>query len=508
METPALVLPQDENNRTLVNNVHPPEWKNPEPAPMYNLVVIGAGTAGLVTAAGAAGLGAKVALIERHLMGGDCLNVGCVPSKGLIRAARAAYDVRTASEFGVSGNADSSVDFGKVMERMRRIRAGISFHDSVERFSKELGVDVFIGNGKFTGPDRVEVDGRGLRFKKAAICTGARAAVPPIPGIAETGYLTNETVFELTELPRRLAVIGGGPLGCELAQTFARLGSQVTILQRGGHVLPREDADAAELVHRSLARDGIALRLQAKVLSAEKRGSEKVVTFEEDCRRVALPFDEILSGVGRAPNVEGLELEKAGIVYDPREGVRVNDRLQTSNRRVYAAGDICSPYKFTHTADALARILIANALFRGMQTTSSLVVPWCTYTDPEVAHVGLYEKDARDRGIEVLTLTVPFTDVDRALLDGEAEGLARVHLKKGTDMILGATIVARHAGDMINELSLAMSAGLGLSAIGKTIHPYPTQAEAVKKLADAYNRSRLTPFIKKVLMAWLKWQRG
>jgi len=508
METPALILPQDENNRTLVSNVHPPEWKNPEPAPMYNLVVIGAGTAGLVTAAGAAGLGAKVALIERHLMGGDCLNVGCVPSKGLIRAARAAYDVRTASEFGVSGNADPSVDFGKVMERMRRIRAGISFHDSVERFSKELGVDVFIGSGKFTGPDRVEVDGRGLRFKKAAICTGARAAVPPIPGIAETGYLTNETVFELTELPRRLAVIGGGPLGCELAQTFARLGSQVTILQRGGHVLPREDADAAELVHRSLARDGISLRLQAKVLSAEKRGKEKVVTFEEDCRRVALSFDEILSGVGRAPNVEGLDLEKAGIAFDPREGIRVNDRLQTSNPRVYAAGDICSPYKFTHTADALARILIANALFRGMQTTSSLVVPWCTYTDPEVAHVGLYEKDARDRGIEVLTLTVPFTDVDRALLDGEAEGLARVHLKKGTDMILGATIVARHAGEMINELSLAMSAGLGLSAIGKTIHPYPTQAEAVKKLADAYNRSRLTPFIKKVLMAWLKWQRG
>jgi pyruvate/2-oxoglutarate dehydrogenase complex dihydrolipoamide dehydrogenase (E3) component len=475
---------------------------------MYNLVVIGAGTAGLVTAAGAAGLGAKVALIERYLLGGDCLNVGCVPSKGIIRAGRALYDIRSAKEFGIDTGAGYSVDFGKAMERMRRIRAGISAHDSAGRFSKELGVDVFFGEGKFVGPDSIEAGGKLLRFKKAAICTGARAAAPAVPGIEETGYFTNETVFGLTELPRRLAVIGGGPIGCELAQTFARLGSRVTILQRGGHVLPREDADAAGIIHRALERDGVSLRLRAKLLKAGTREKEKVVTMEEDGGRTELVVDEILAGVGRAPNVEGLDLEKAGVAYDPSSGVQVNERLRTTNPRVYAAGDICFPYKFTHAADAMARILIANALFAGRQKTSALVIPWCTYTDPEVAHAGMYEREARDKGIEVLTLTTPLADVDRAVLDGETEGFARVHLRKGTDTILGATIVARHAGEMIGELALAMTAGLGMSAIGRTIHPYPTQAEAVKKLADAYNRTRLTPFVKKILNAWLAWRRS
>ncbi len=507
MEMRTLVLPQDENNRTLIENVHPAEWKNPASAPMYNLVVIGAGTAGLVSAAGAAGLGAKVALIERHMLGGDCLNVGCVPSKGIVRAGRAVYDVRTADVFGIRCG-KVSIDFGKAMEHMRRIRAGISAHDSAERFSKELGVDLFFGSAKFTGPNSIEVDGKRLKFKKAALCTGARAAAPAIPGIEETGYLTNENVFWLTELPKRLAVVGGGPIGCELAQAFVRMGSEVTILQRGGHVLPREDADAAEIVHKALARDGIELRLQAKILGAKKKGNDKVVIVEEDGKTALLTVDEILVGVGRAPNVEDLGLEMAGITYDSKEGVNVNERLQTSNPRVYAAGDICYPYKFTHTADALARILIANALFMARQSTSKLVVPWCTYTDPEVAHLGMYEKDARDKGINVLTLTVPLSDVDRSLLDGETEGFARVHLKKGGDQILGATIVARHAGEMINELSLAMTAGLGLSAIGRTIHPYPTQAEAIKKLADAYSRTRLTPLVKKLFTAWLKWQRS
>ena len=508
MEEKPLVLPQDEHNRKLVRNAHPPDWKNPDPSSLYNLVVIGAGTAGLVTAAGAAGLGAKVALIERNLMGGDCLNVGCVPSKGIIRAGRAVHDVRRAEEFGVTCGANVSIDFGKAMERMRRVRAGISDHDSVERFSKELGIDVFLGQGKFIGPNGIEVEGKRLRFKKAAICTGAHAAVPPVPGIEEAGYLTNESVFWLTELPRRLAIIGGGPIGCELAQTFARLGSNVTILHRGGHVLPREDADAAEIVQRSFTREGIALRLQARILRIEKRLTEKIIIVEESGKAVELAVDEILVGVGKAPNVEGLDMEKAGIAYDRRDGVKVNDRLQTTNPRVFAAGDICFPYKFTHTAEALARIVIANALFMAKQKTSALVIPWCTYTDPEVAHVGMYEKEARDRGIGVLTMTVPLTDVDRALLDGEAEGFARVHLKKGSDRLLGGTIVARHAGEMINELSLAMTAGIGFSRIVKTIHPYPTQAEAIKKLADAYNRTRLTPLVKRIMTAWLKWQRS
>jgi pyruvate/2-oxoglutarate dehydrogenase complex dihydrolipoamide dehydrogenase (E3) component len=508
MESKILVFPHDENNKTLINNVHPQEWKNPEPAPRYNMVVIGAGTAGLVTAAGAAGLGAKVALIERQFMGGDCLNVGCVPSKGIIRAGRAVHDVKTSGDFGISSAVNVSINFDKAMERMRRIRADISAHDSVQRFSKELRIDVFLGEGKFLGLDTIQVGGRKLQFKKAALCCGARAFVPPIPGLEETGYLTNETVFWLTELPRTLAVIGGGPIGCELAQTFARMGSQVTILQKGGQILPREDIDAAECVQRSFAQDGIKLRLHAKILKTAQNGNKKIIVFEEHGKHVELSVDQILIAVGRAPNVEGLDLEKAQITYDLRSGVKVNDHLQTTNHRVYAAGDICSPYKFTHTADAMARIVIANALFMATQKVSSLVIPWCTYTDPEVAHVGMYEKDARDKGIDVLTLAVPLSTVDRALLDGEAEGFARVHLKKGCDKILGATIVARHAGEMINELSLAITAGLGFSAIGKTIHPYPTQAEIIKRLADAYNKTRLTPFVKKLFNTWCRWQRS
>ena len=509
MGAPPLILPPaDGYNRTLTANVHPPGWTNPEPAPCYNLVVIGAGTAGLVCAAGAAGLGARVALVECHLLGGDCLTYGCVPSKGIIRASRAIHEAQNGGRFGIAGGESLSVDFAAAMERMRRVRSEISPHDSARRFRDELGVDVFFGEGRFVSRDTVEVEGKRLRFRKAAVCTGARAAAPPIPGIEEAGYLTNETVFSLTELPPRLAVIGSGPIGCELAQTFARLGSRVTLLERGGHILPREDRNAAEIVQAAFDRDGVLVLLETKTVGAARRGTEKVVTVERGGERRELVVDEILVGVGRAPNVEGLGLEVAGIAFDPQRGIRVDERLRTGNPRVYAAGDCCFPYKFTHTADALARIVIANALFMGRQRTSALTIPWCTYTDPEVAHVGMYEEEAQAKGIEVTTLTVPLSEVDRARLDGETEGFARVHLRKGTDRILGATIVARHAGEMIGELTLAMTAGLGLGAIGRTILPYPTQAEAAKKLADAYNRTRLTPFVKKVLGAWLKWQRG
>jgi pyruvate/2-oxoglutarate dehydrogenase complex dihydrolipoamide dehydrogenase (E3) component len=279
------------------------------------------------------------------------------------------------------------------------------------------------------------------------------------------------------------------------------------LIELGSHILGREDGDAAEVLHTAFIREGIDLQLGVTILSVEKQGSDKVLRLERDGKTVEVIADEILVGVGRAPNIEGLELEKAGIVYD-KTGVKISDTLQTSNPNIYAAGDICFPYKFTHTADALARILIANALFMGRQKTPALTIPWCTYTDPEIAHVGMYERDAQEKGIEVTTLTVPLSDIDRAVLDGETEGFARVHLRKGTDKILGATIVARHAGEMINEFSLAITNGLGISAIGTTIHPYPTQAEVIKRLADAYNRTRLTPFVKNLLSGWLKWQRG
>ena len=501
------VLPSDAHNQTLVANVHPPDWANPVPAERYNLVVIGAGTAGLIAAAGAAGLGARVALIERHLLGGDCLNVGCVPSKAVIRASRALFEARNSAPFGVLHGAGLGFDFATAMERMRRLRAEISQHDSARRFRDELGVDVFIGTGSFRDPETIDVAGKTLRFKKAAICTGARAAALPIPGLAAAGYLTNETLFSLTELPPRLAVIGGGPIGCEMAQAFARFGSHVTLIELGPQLLGREDGDAAALLHEAFIREGIDLQLGVKIIDVKTLGSDKILYLERDGQVLDVTVDAILVSVGRAPNIEGLGLEKAGIKFD-RSGVAVSDTLQSSNPNVYAAGDICFPYKFTHTADALARILIANTLFMGRQKSSALTIPWCTYTDPEIAHVGLYEKDAAEKGIAVTTLTVPLADIDRAVLDGETAGFARVHLRQGTDRILGATIVARHAGEMINEFSLAISNGLGIAAIGKTIHPYPTQAEVSKRLADAYNRTRLTPLVKKLLAAWLKWQRG
>ena len=507
MTSPVMILPDTPENRELAEIVHPSNWVNPEPAPCYNLVVIGGGTAGLIAAAGAAGLGGKVALIERHLMGGDCLNTGCVPSKGVISASRAIHHARNSSKFGVVDGSGLKFDFETAMERMRRLRADISHHDSARRFRDELGIDVFIGQGSFSGADTIEVTGKTLRFKKAAICTGARAGAPPIPGLEEAGYLTNETLFSLTELPPRMAVIGAGPIGCEMAQSFARFGSRVSLIEPGPHILGREDGDAAKILHGAFVREGIDLQLGMKIVGVETSGSDKILHLECEGKRIDVTVDAILVGVGRVPNLDGLGLEKAGVRHD-RSGVTVNDNLQTSNPHVYAAGDICFSFKFTHTADALARILIANALFMGRQKASALTIPWCTYTDPEIAHVGMYEGDAREKGIEVTTLTVPLSDIDRAVLDGDSEGFARVHLRRGTDIILGATIVARHAGEMINEFSLAITTGLGISAIGKTIHPYPTQAEVIKRLADAYNRTRLTPFVKNLLSGWLKWQRG
>lgn len=500
-------LPFPDGDALLEHNVHPRDWLNPDPAQRYNLVVIGAGTAGLVCAAGAAGLGAKVALVERHFMGGDCLVYGCVPSKGLLRAARAVHDARSSGEFGVGGGEALTADFAAAMARMRGLRGEISSHDSAVRF-RNLGVDVFFGDARFTAPDTVAVNGTLLRFNRAAICTGAEAARLPIPGLTEAGFLTNETVFSLTKLPQRIVVIGGGPIGCELAQAFARFGSRVTVLETAPRLLPREDPDAAAIVRSALEREGIDLRLGVRITRVESRDGEKVVVTESDGTEITLATDEILLGVGRTPNVEGLGLAEAGIAFDAVRGVAVDDRLRSTNPKVYAAGDICSPYRFTHAADAMARIVIANALFGARQKASSLVIPWCTYTDPEVAHVGMYEEEARTRGVAVDTLTVPLADVDRAVLDGETDGFARVHLKRGSDRILGATIVARHAGEMIGEFTLAMTAGLGLSAIGRTIHPYPTQAEAVKKLADAWNRTRLTPTLRKMFGTWLRWRRN
>ncbi len=500
--------PQDEYNQVLGSNTHPADWTNPTPADRYNLVVIGAGTAGLVTAAGAAGLGARVALIERHYLGGDCLNVGCVPSKCIIRSSRVVAEIRDADMFGIGGPGDVQVDFGAVMERMRRIRSHISHHDSVRRFT-ELGVDVFLGDASFTGLETVEVDGQSLHFKKAVIASGARAVAPhpPIDGIEEAGYLTNETVFSLTERPERLAVIGAGPIGCELAQTFQRLGCQVVLFHNGDHILNREDADAAEIVQQQFLKEGIQLVLNSALTRVTAENGRKVVHYEADGNAGSAAVDEILVGAGRAPNVDGLNLEGVGVEFHPFQGVVVNDYLQTTNPRIFAGGDVCMNWKFTHAADAAARIIIQNALFYKSKKLSSLIMPWATYTDPEIAHVGMYERDAESEGIAIDTYVRELKEVDRALADGEEEGFVKIHVKKGTDKIVGGTIVARHAGEMISEITLAIAGKVGLGTIANVIHPYPTQAEAIKQTGDAFNRTRLTPMVKKIFQRWLAWSR-
>ena len=509
-----LVFPDDEYNRQLIANVHPPEWINPEPAGRYNIVVLGAGAAGLITAVVAASLGAKVALIEKHLMGGDCLNVGCVPSKGLIRAARAWADIRQASEFGIKISAGATYDFEAVMARMRRLRARISHNDSAHRYTK-LGVDVYIGHGRFIGHDSVQVEGtagnRMLTFTKAAVCTGARAAIPSIPGLQDVDYLTNETIFSLTVLPRRLGIIGAGPVGCELAQSFARFGSQVSLIEGRHGILPNEDRDAAELVQQRLVREGVQLLCCASTIQVQKIDAGKRIVMESHGQSHDLVVDEILVAAGRAPNVEGLGLESAGVKHDGN-GVTVNSKLQTSNSRIFAAGDICSRYKFTHAADAMAQIVIQNALFPhpfglGYAGVESLIMPWCTFTEPEIAHVGMYEKDATAQGIEVETYTYKLNEVDRAILDGEEEGFARVHIKKGTDTILGATIVGPHAGEMIGEFSVAMKAGVGAKLIAGTIHPYPTQAEVNKKVVNLWRKAHFTQNTKNLLTKLFAWMR-
>lgn len=494
----GVVRPRDEWNEKLVASVHPRGWTNPQPAPRYDMVVLGAGTAGLVTAVVSAGVGARVALVERHLMGGDCLNVGCVPSKTLIRSARAAADARDATRFGVGVPGGVAVDFAKVMERVRRVRAEISPHDSAERY-QELGVDVFLGEGRFTGPQSLEAAGAELRFKRACIATGARAVALPIPGLAEAGFLTNETIFELTALPARLAVIGAGPIGCELAQAFARLGARVSLVEVAPQVLIREDPDAAAIVSDALVRDGIDLVLGANVVRVERRGAAKVLQLELAGAKRELEVDEILVGIGRAPNVLDIGLEAAGVAFDPKVGVSVDGGLRTANRRIFAAGDVCLSTKFTHAADAAAKLVVRNAFFFGRRKVADLRVPWCTYTDPEIAHVGLYARDAEADGIALDTYTTPLAGNDRSRAEGEARGFVKIHVKKGRDEIVGATIVARHAGELIAPLALAMSAGYGLGRFVDLILPYPTQSEAIKATSGAYTRTRLTPTAARVL---------
>ncbi|ACY18984.1 pyridine nucleotide-disulphide oxidoreductase dimerization region [Haliangium ochraceum DSM 14365] len=510
-----VVVPDDEHNRRLVDAVHPAEWRSPsadERPELYDLVVIGAGTAGLVSAGGAAGVGARVALIERHLMGGDCLNVGCVPSKALLRCARAAAEARRASAYGVR-TGEITVDFPAIMERMRALRADIAPVDGAARF-RNRGVDIYLGDARFVSPREVYVSGAGeghrLRFARAIIATGGRTAVPAIPGLEAAGYLTAETVFSLTELPARLLVVGGGPVGCELAQCFARFGAAVTLVQKADALLAKEEPDAAAIVAEQLISDGVTVHTGAELMRVDLDGDRdsdgsdgsasltRLARLRTRAGEESVAVDAILVATGRRANVDGLGLDLAEVGFDT-SGVHVDDRLCTRNRRIFAVGDVASAHKFTHAADAGARLALRNALFFGRQRMSALVIPRVTYTDPEIAACGLTAAEAEAAGVAIATYELTLGEVDRAIVDGETDGLVRVHVRRGSDTIVGATIVAPHAGELIGELSLAMSRGIGLGALGAVIHPYPTVALALRQVADQYMHTRFTPLVARIL---------
>lgn len=500
-KNPIQVLPMDAHNQKLVECTHPPDHQNPKPEGPYRMVVIGAGPAGLITALIASSLGAKTALIEKHLMGGDCLQVGCVPSKALLRAARAVAQVKRAGAFGVKVPDGVEVDFPAIMERVRRLRAEIAPEDSVERYREEFGIDVYLGEGRFLGPDSIQVGGETLEFDKACIATGARPFVPPIPGIEGVSVRTNESIFELTELPARLAVLGGGPIGCELSQAFARFGSQVSLLDQAPRVLPREEDEASQLVQDALLEDQVELCLGVQVKAVSQQDDGIHIELDQGGEARTLVVDEFLVAAGRRPNTD-LDLEKAEVDLAKDGKVQVDDFLGTSNPRIFAAGDVASAYQFTHTADAQAKLVITNAFFSSLpfaaKRQSSLNIPWVTYTEPEVAHVGWDQEAAQARGFSTQEFRVPFHEVHRSLLEGETEGYLKVWVEAGTDRILGATMVGPQAGELINEVTLAMDAGMGLGKISDVIHPYPVRAEILKKVASAYKKTTFTPFAKRM----------
>jgi pyruvate/2-oxoglutarate dehydrogenase complex dihydrolipoamide dehydrogenase (E3) component len=476
---------------------------------VYNVLVIGAGTAGLVTAAGTAGLGGRVALIERNLMGGDCLNFGCVPSKALISSARLIQQIRESEKWGLARQEPQFV-FEKVFERMRARRAKIAPNDSQERF-ESLGVDVFRSEARFVSPHEIEVNGQKLRAKNFVIATGSRAVIPKIEGIDKVPYFTNETIFdELKEKPESMIVLGGGPIGCELGQALSRLGVKITIVEYVPQILGPEDVDVGEFMQECFEAEGITVQHCTEATRVWMNDS--AITLEGNYKPpgatqgspVQFTADALLLAVGRCPMMKALNLEAAGVKYT-QNGVEVNDYLQTSQRHIYAAGDISNRLKFTHTADFTARIVVRNILmpFQFLrQKVDWFVVPWCTYTDPEVAHVGLGEKEAWHKKTNYDLFVVPLAEVDRAVVESEEAGFAKILTAKGSDRILGATIVAPHAGDLLHEFVLAMKAGIGLGTIASTIHAYPTFAELARKAGDKYNKTRLTPRAKKIF-TWL-----
>lgn len=505
-----VLLKGDPHDEELQGQVAPADWVNPQAQPLYDLVVVGGGTAGLICAAIAAGLGAKVAMIERELLGGDCLNFGCVPSKGLLSVSKRLGMMREAADYGISMGQAPQVSFAKVMERMRAIRAGIGHHDGAPRF-RDLGVDVFLGEGRFVADNMVEVqlhddNLRTLRFKRAAIATGARPLVLPVPGLEEAGFLTNLSLFALTELPPSLVVVGAGPIGVEMAQAFARFGTEVTVLDMAETILPREDPEASTIVREALEKDGIRFELGAKMSRVERRDGHKVMVFEREGGEGEVAASEILLAMGRRPNVDGIGLEKAGVRFD-NGGVKVDDRLRTANKRIFAAGDVTGSFQFTHAADAMARIVIRNAFFFGNGKASALTMPWSTYTDPEVAHVGLYEHQAAEAGVELTSLRMDFAEIDRNKLEGETAGFAKVIFEKKSGRLRGATVVGAHGGELLGEMLVAVTKRMKVAELSGIIHPYPTSVSIWGRLGDKASGARLTPGVAKLLQRIIGWRK-
>jgi pyruvate/2-oxoglutarate dehydrogenase complex dihydrolipoamide dehydrogenase (E3) component len=480
-------LSLDELNRKFRQDIFPPDWKNPQPARLYDLVIIGGGPGGMTATTVATGLDVKVAVVEKEHFGGECLSYGCIPSKAMLRCSRVAEEVRQGKEFGLEIPQGWKVNFAAVMQRVRHLQTIISPHDSAEHF-KKLGADVFFGTGYFVGPNELKVGDQSIHFKKAIIMTGTQPVPLTIPGIEETDYLTNQTIFNLSALPPRLGVIGGGPISCELAQAFLRFGSQVTLVTHAGHLLPRDDILATERLQKVLEKEGMKIFTRAEVLKIEKRGKEKILHIDQSTEPVIV--DEILVAIGRMPAVEDLNLESANIAYDRKKGIATNDYLQTSNPNIYAAGDVTSRYKFTHISKELSKMAVFNALYGNKEKASGLIVPWCTYTDPEVAHIGISEQEAKEQGIPIETVLVEMADIDRAILDGETTGFVKLLVKAESDQIIGATVMAAHAGDLISELGVAMACEKGLMALAQTIHPFPTQAQVFRTAAATLLKKR------------------
>lgn len=459
----------------------------------YDLIVIGGGSGGLVSAAGAAGLGAKVALIEKKKLGGDCLNTGCVPSKALIRSARAIRDMRRAREFGIR-DCQFQFEFADIMHRIREIQKKIEPHDSPERF-RGLGVDVRFGIFSFRNAHELTDGADVLYGKRIVIATGSSPLVPPIPGCEERRCITTENIWEMRVLPKRFAIIGAGPIGSEIAQCFARFGSHVTLIDIAPGILPREDGDMKGYVEGVFQAEGIEFKFNTKVVGVRHEPDHHVLNLERGGRGEEIVCDEIFIAVGRRANIGGLELERVGIATDKR-GIAINDYCQTSLPHVFACGDVTGPYLFTHFADYQARIVLRNAFFPGKKRVDYRVVPWCTYTDPELSRVGLSESEALEKKLSFDLHSFELSDLDRAICDGDAMGKMKVITRRGSDEILGGAIVGAHAGDLIQEIAFAMKNRLGLKAILNTIHPYPTFGESIKKVAEAWLRARFRPWMK------------